>query len=183
MAKWTDSLAILGKIAPSIAAAAGGPLAGSAVTAIESVFGLKPEAEPARRQDAAAAAIATASPDQLLALKKADQDFQARMTELGFQDAEALAKIGNDDRDSARKREMSVRDFTPKVLAISVTAGFFGFLLLLSLRGVPESSRDLINIMVGALGTAWAGIVAYYFGSSAGSARQTELLAKAPPVA
>ncbi len=182
MAKWSDALKVLGQIAPSIGAAAAGPLGATAVTAIESVFGLHATGDLPARQDAVSAAISGAAPETLLALKKADQDFQAHMAELGFADTEALTKLGADDRDSARKREIAVRDATPKMLAIGVTVGFFGLLFYVAAWSVPATSKDLLNIMLGSLGTAWVSIVTYYFGSSSGSARKSELLAQAPPV-
>src|SRR6266571_1556152 len=42
-----------------------------------------------------------------------------------------------------------------------------------------NSVDDLAKIMVGTLGTAWVGVTSYYFGSSRGSDRKTELLAGA----
>jgi hypothetical protein len=70
------------------------------------------------------------------------------------------------------------RDWVPKVLAMAVTGGFFGILLLMALRALPHENRDLVNVVIGALGTAWISIIGYYFGTSAGSMRKTELLAK-----
>jgi hypothetical protein len=175
--KWTDALSVLSKVAPSLAAAAGGPLAGSAVSALESVLGLHPDGDLSKRQDAVTAAFAGATPETLLAMKKADQDFQSRMTELGFADAQALAKLGNDDRDSARKRELAVRDWTPSALAAIVTIGFFGILGYMCVQEVPRESKDMLNIMLGSLGAAWIAIVSYYFGSSSESSRKTDLLA------
>lgn len=177
--KWTDILPALAKFAPTIAAAAGGPLAGTAVNAIETALGLnKSNGDLSQRQDDVASAIAGATPDQLLALKKADNDFQVQMAELGFKDAEALATLDTQDRDSARKREEDVKDWTPRVLAGAVTAGFFAVLLYMMMHDVPATTKDVLNIMLGSLGTAWVSIVAYYFGSSSGSDRKTELMAK-----
>lgn len=62
---------------------------------------------------------------------------------------------------------------TPALLTIVVTVGFFGVLLWLILHGLPESGRDPILIMLGTLGTAWTSCVAYYVGSSSGSAQKT----------
>ena len=48
----------------------------------------------------------------------------------------------------------------------------------MALRALTEANRDLVNVVVGALGTAWISIIGYYFGTSAGSMRKTELLAQ-----
>ncbi len=180
--KWTDILKILTTVAPTLAATAIGPLGPVAVSALESALGLQPSGDLPARQDAVAAAIAGASPETLLALKKADQDFQVRMTELGFADAEAIAKLAGDDRASARAREQTVRDSTPKILAYMITVGFFGLLLLISFRPLPDKSTSIIDIMTGALGASWVSVCGFYYGSSSGSERKTELLAQAGPV-
>ena len=82
------------------------------------------------------------------------------------------------DTASARSMETATKDWTPKVLAIGVSAGFFGLLAFMACHEVPPTSKDLLNIMTGALGTAWATIIAFYFGSSAGSEAKNVLLAR-----
>ena len=160
-------------IAPTIGTALGGPLGGMAGLALAKVLGVSDES--AHDDTALAAAIQGASPDQLLALKKADQDFALQMQELGFKNVEALEALAAGDRASAREREVVVKDWTPRILAYGVTVGFFGLLSFMLRREVPAGSTDVLNVMVGSLGTAWISIVSYYFGSSAGSARKTEL--------
>src|SRR5574337_927256 len=140
----------------SAAASLGGPLGSLAANAVGKALNVsKVDATP----DGIGSAIAAAQikdPDALLKLHQAE--------------------IAAKDRDSARAREISVRDWTPKALAVAVTLGFFALLALLLFRSVPSQSQSLLNVMVGSLGTAWIGIVTYYFGSSAGSARKTEML-------
>jgi hypothetical protein len=172
-----DWQSLIKTVAPWIGTALGGPLGGMAVTAVANAFGLSDKTTDSIKQ-----ALSGATPEQMLALKQADQQFAEAMQKMGFDHVEKLEQLGNDDRNSARQREMTVKDVTPKLLALVVTLGFFGVLTFMLFQAVPKDSRDVLNIMLGSLGTAWISIIAYYFGSSSGSAQKTELLAKAPAI-
>ena len=172
-----DFLSILKTVAPWIGTAIGGPLGGMAVEAAANALGLSTKTTDSLKQ-----ALSGATPEQMLALKEADQAFAVQMQQLGFDHVEKIEQLGNDDRNSARQREMTVHDVTPKVLASVVTLGFFGILTFMLLQPIPVASRDIVNIMLGSLGSAWVGIISYYFGSSKSSDRKTELLAQAPAV-
>jgi hypothetical protein len=63
------------------------------------------------------------------------------------------------------------------VLAFTVTLGFFATLWYVFGHGVQAQARDMANIMVGTLGTAWVSVVSYYFGSSRGSDDKSKMLA------
>lgn len=156
-------------VAPSIASAVGGPLAGMATRAISEALLGKPDGTEQELENA----VASATPEQLLALKKAEQEFAVKMRELDID----LERISNEDRDSARSREVSLRDWTPRVLAGLITVGYFGVLFWMLRFGLPNTgSSEALLVMLGALGTAWGGVVAYYFGSSAGSKEKTEAM-------
>ena len=157
-------------VAPSIATAVGGPLAGMATRAISEALLGKPDGTEDELIDAAA----KASPEQLLALKKAEQDFAVRMRELEID----LQRIDAADRSSAREREVKTGDWTPKALAGAVTLGFFGVLGYMIAYGLPTQGGEALLVMLGTLGTAWGGIVSYYFGSSAGSKEKSEAMSR-----
>jgi len=153
-----DFKALLAQVAPVIGTAIGGPFGALAGTAIKTVLGLPADST----EDATAQALAKATPEQLLALKQADNEFKLNMQKLGID----LAKIDAEDRASARQREMEVKDWTPRALAVGLTLGFFGLLGWLVAHEPPAGSRDILNIMLGSLGTGWITMLAYYFGSS-----------------
>ncbi len=69
---------------------------------------------------------------------------------------------------------------TQDILAYIYTFGYFSFVAAASFYGVQESAKDLINTLIGILSAAQIGIIQYYFGSSQGSARKTELLKPQP---
>lgn len=165
-------LNVVRTVAPTIATAVGGPLAGMATRAISEALLGKPDGS----EDELIEAAANATPEQLLALKKAEQDFTVRMRELDID----LERIANQDRDSARDREVKTKDWTPRLLAGFITIGYFGALFYMLRNGLPQhGGSEAMLVMLGTLGTAWGGVVAYYFGSSAGSKAKDEALKEA----
>jgi len=104
--------------------------------------------------------------------------FEAKMADIEATLKTNLEKIAAEDRNSARQREMAVLDWTPRILAYMTTLGFFGILLVMLFASMPinDQTHDVLLVMLGCLGTAWTGVIAYYFGSSAGSAAKTALL-------
>lgn len=82
------------------------------------------------------------------------------------------------DRDSARKREMEVKDKTPRQIAWVSFVGFFAILLVLMFVNVPATAKDALLIMLGTLAGIVTSITAYYYGSSSGSTRKNEIIEK-----
>jgi hypothetical protein len=113
------------------------------------------------------------SADQVAQLKLAEIELAKQAQELGLN----FEKLAVDDRKSAREMQATTRSMMPPILASAVTIGFFGIVVMMFFNQV-DSNNPAILMMLGSLGTAWTGIIAYYFGSSAGSQAKTEMMAK-----
>jgi hypothetical protein len=161
----------LKQIAPTIATALGGPLAGMAVSAISKAVGVEPD----QVQDMISNNKLSA--EQIAQIKIAEVELEKQAQELGLN----FAKLEVEDRKSAREMQATTRSLMPPILAGVVTVGFFIIMGLMFFNKV-DSNNPAILMMLGSLGTAWTGIIAYYFGSSAGSQAKTDLLSKAPAI-
>lgn len=132
-----------------------------------------------KTEGALKAVLSGVTPEQMMQLKLADETFAIKMQEIGFAHIQALEQIAQQDRADARQREIKTGDsVTPRLIACVVIAGFFAILLVMMFRGIPPESKDPALILLGALGSAFAGTISYYFGSTAGSAEKSKLLAK-----
>lgn len=157
-------------VLPTIATALGGPVGGIAATFIAEKLGMED-----KTVEAVKAAISGATPEQLARLKEIDADLDKYFAGLGVK----LEEIEAADRASARDREAKTGDsLTPRLLALGITVGFFGVLATLLVHGKPEQGGDALLVMLGSLGGAWASCVAYYFGSTKGSAEKTAIIAR-----
>jgi hypothetical protein len=174
--KWSSIGSVVEKLAPTLASAIGGPFAGAAVGNFEASLGInKPAADIGSRKDDIAAALGTATQAQLLAVKAADDNFKESMAKLGFDNEKDLATLGDSDRDSARKREISVKDWTPKALTIVIFVSFLG--VLIYSRYVTDAHLDIVKDALETLRDAIIMVVSYYFGSSSESSKKTDILA------
>ena len=159
----------LEQVAPTIATALGGPLAGLAVTAISKAIGIS-EDDVEKTMNAG-----KMSADQITQLKLAELEFQKQANELGLN----FEKLAVDDRASARNMQVATKSWIPGALALGITIGFFSILLYMMTGNVTPSNELLV--MLGSLGTAWTGVVGYYFGSSSSSQHKDELLFNSVP--
>jgi len=156
-------------IAPTLATAIAGPFGTMAYGIAAKVMGIS--AEDAQKT------IETGklSAEQIASVQLAEVEIKAKAQELNLD----FAKLSNDDRKSARDMQSVTKSIIPSILALVVTLGFFGILSGL-MFGYFKTS-DALMLMLGSLGTAWTGIIAFYFGSSAGSQAKDELLHKSMP--
>ena len=159
---------LIRQVAPTIATALGGPLAGFATRTISEALLGKEDASP----DELAVALSSATPEQLARLREVDANFKVSMKKLDID----LAQIDASDRNSARQREVALKDRTPMILAGVVCLGFFGTLIGLLLYGLPPRGQDAVLILLGALSAAFTAIVNYYYGSSSGSKAKEQII-------
>ena len=160
----------LEQIAPGIATALGGPLGGLAVTALSKALGVSEDQVQKTIDEGKLTA------DQLGQIKQAELELQKQANELGLD----FEKLATDDRKSARDMQAATKSSIPAILAVFVTTGFFGILTAL-MMGYAQKSDELM-IMLGSLGTAWTGIIGFYFGSSQSSHDKDKMLYNSTPV-
>ena len=164
---------LIGSVAPSIATALGGPLAGMATKALsQALLGNENGSEDDLR-----AAMSNASPEQLSVLKKIDADFKVQMKSLDI-DLEALAV---DDRKSARSMQTETKDWIPRALAVSVTLGYFSIIAFVLISGLPMNGSEVLLMLLGTLSAGWTGVMAFYFGSSSGSQKKDSMIYNSTP--
>lgn len=161
----------LAKLAPVGASLLGGPLAGLAVNLIGDALGLK---DATKEGILEVVQSGTMTPEQIAALKTAEANIKIRLRELDIKESE----IQMQDRDSARKMQIQNRSWIPAVLTILTVGGFFWLLIGSATGSFSLEGSDIMMLLLGVLARETAGVYAYWFGSSSGSAQKTELLKK-----
>jgi hypothetical protein len=172
---WTQLENALAGIAPTIAGILGGPLAQAGVNIICDVFGLD---KTAPSDAAVAAAVQAATPADVAALKKADEDFAVQMKQISLQFVQA------DDGDRANARLMHEdmpKDFSQTCLAAAIVLSFVGLMCVMTFMPIPVANSQALSIMTGSAASAFIAVVSYYFGSSRGSQAKTAMLWQSTP--
>jgi hypothetical protein len=157
-------------IAPTLATCLAGPLGGMAIELLSKHLGIDPGAVQETINNGKLTA------DQIASVQAAELAIKAKAQEMSL-DFEQLA---TQDRKSARDMQMTVKSWIPPILAIGITIGFFGIMVGM-MSGHVQSSEALM-ILLGSLGTAWTGVISFYFGSSASSQAKDQLIHQSTPI-
>jgi len=162
---------VVRSIAPVIGTAIGGPFGGAAVSALSSVLLGEPEAS----EEELAQAIERATPEQLVALKKADNDFKVKMRELGVKESELVYK------DIQGARNLFLVNIWPQIVLSGIFIVGYFIILYYVLSGVmasdtPTDVKMLIAALIGVITGEIPRIMTFWFGSSMGSKEKTAKL-------
>lgn len=162
----------LKNLAPTLASALLGPLGGVAVSAIGNILGVS---------GATTATISKAfqdgklTPEQLTAIKELELKYQNDEAERGFKYSELAFK----DRDSARVNNVAggvqMHLFWLSLILLIVTLGTEIWVLF---RGYPEALPQIIvGRVLGLMDAVAMMVLAYWYGTTNGSAQKNSLLA------
>ena len=155
-------LGVFGKlienVAPTIATALGGPVAGMAVKALSTA--LLGHADGS--EDDIRTALATATPDQIAAIKKIDADFKVQMKSLDID----LVRIAASDRASARDMAVGTHSLTPSIMSYVIVVCWAVIQYFLFTHVIEASMRELIARVLGTLDGALMLVLSFWFGSS-----------------
>lgn len=161
-----DWKSTLSTIAPTIATALGGPLAGAATKFLASEL----LGDESASIESIENTIVSASPEQLASIKKLDNDFRIKMKELDVD----VFNLEVQDRGSARVNHKSSN--TPAVLVYMLTALIAIVVYFLFTDVVPESNENTLYMLLGSLTTAWLQSVSYWTGTTRSSSDKNKLL-------
>lgn len=135
--------------------------------------------------DAIHAAIANATPEQLLELKKADDEIRLKLQQLGFQSEKDLRaldvqeeSVAASDRASARQMQINLRGWTVPILTWVVVVCAFTFDSFLVLFPKPQIDDVILGGLIGTVNAALMIVLNFNFGSSVQSHAQTRIMAQ-----
>jgi hypothetical protein len=158
---------VLKTVAPTIAATAAGPFAPLVAPILQKIF----DTTDVKSTEAA---LLTATPEQLLALKQADNTHLEKLEELGIE----RDKLSLDDLASARSMQVQTKDPTVRQMAWLNVGGFLAVSVFLIVAAViwpeqvtkvPATAWATLGTVFGYLAKSASQTEAFYFGSSAGS--------------
>lgn len=149
---------LLKTLAPTVAQAAGGPMAGMAVKMVASRLGM-PDADAEQIEQ-----VLENQPEKAVEVQQADREFKNRIREMEI-DLEAF-KVEAEDRQDAR--EKFADDPVPKIFAMVALVGFLGYVFMVTIQPPDANDDGVVNLILGYLGGLVSGISAFFFGGSNG---------------
>lgn len=167
---------IVGSVAPFLGNLIGGPLGGTALTALSNAIFGKPDAS---EQDIMSA-LSNASPEVIAKIKQAEIEAKVELRKADVEEQKAFLADVQDARSRQIKYGETFGKDDPMIrfVVIVTVLGFFTTLFSLFFLDIPQTARDIIVFMSGVVGAKFGSIHDYYIGSSIGSKKKDDVLSK-----
>ena len=172
MGKKFDWKGLVGTVAPTLATALGGPMAGMATKAVASALGLNPDSATLERD--VEGRLGRADHQDLVSLKQANTDFEIRMAELGVEEQELHQKGMANARDAHKD---SWEPFVIFCVMTIISATGFWFVVE-NITDLGDTTKGMLLPLFGAVVYKWLDCIAFFVGTTKSSARKTNLLSK-----
>ena len=150
---------LLKSLAPTIASAAGGPMAGMAVKMAAKKLGLPDTATANEIED-----LIEREPDKAVMVREADKDFKNRIREMEI-DLESFKTEVEDRKDA---RENFATDWTPKVFSVLTLLLYGAFVMIVTLMPHDQNDETIISLVLGQLSGILGTAAAFFYGGSSG---------------
>ena len=150
---------LLKSLAPTIAQAAGGPMAGMAVKMAAKKIGLPDTATANEIED-----LIEREPEKAPLLKQADKDFEQTIRAMEI-DLESF-KTEVEDRKDARAKFST--DWTPKIFSILALALYGTYVMAVTIMPHDQSDETIISLVLGQLSGILGTAAAFFYGGSSG---------------
>lgn len=171
-----DILSFVRKALPWVGAAATGNvpmLVTMAAKTISEALGTEVQATP----DAITQAIAGATPEQIMALKQADNDFALKMREFGYKEATELVAMEFADTASARARDTAIVTVTGKTntranaMLIATLAALVLLVIVMLIKDIDANTAlgGIVILLIGKFSNAWDTAFQFEFGTTRSS--------------
>jgi uncharacterized membrane protein len=160
---WKDLAVSVAKTAPALGAALGGPAGAAVGGLIAAAFGV----------DRSAAAVAEAVAN--------DPEAAVRLREVELRHAEVLSELMTqrylgEMADTQHARTTHRDSQMPAILTVALFLMVVGLIATLMYQPTPESNSEVIYLVTGQIIGAFATAIAYWLGSSRGSAEKQRAL-------
>ena len=150
---------LLKSLAPTIASAAGGPMAGMAVKMAAKKLGLPDTATANEIED-----LIEREPDKAVMVREADKEFKDYIREMEI-DLESFKTEVEDRKDA---RENFATDWTPKVFSVLTLLLYGAFVMIVTLMPHDQNDETIISLVLGQLSGILGTAAAFFYGGSSG---------------
>jgi len=167
-----DFESLVGKFAPLIGTAIGGPFGGMAAKIALDALGI--DTKEGDEKEQLKEALKSMTPEQAIQLKLAEKNWEAKMKELDIKEEELHGR----DRASARDMATKTSIWPQVTLSTLYTVGYFSVLYMFLSGGVSieDSIKTEFAMVLGVLTAGQVQIMNFWFGSSSGSKDKTTKL-------